>query len=319
MTLRTTACIGSGLIGQGWGTVFAAYGLDVMLQDERPEQLKDALLTIQKNLELLAEKGLFPKKGLRSALERIKTTRDLSEAVAQADYVQENTPDTYPVKKEVFRAMDAVSPEKTILASSSSGLLMSEIQTATRHPGRCLLVHPFLPIHLMPLVEIAGGKQTSPEVITETREFMDRLGKIPVVLKKEVPGYIVNRLQAALLREAMDLVDQGVAEPADIDIAFRNGMGLRDPIMGPLLRAYLAGNGLENFFAHFADSYRSRLEDLATWTEFPRSAMDKVLQSMPDSSVLQGKSLDELKGWRDRALIDILKLVSALPGGKSGT
>ena len=314
MPLHTTACIGSGLIGQGWATVFAAHGLEVILQDERPEQLQDALRTVQKNLELLEEKGLFPKGKVRSALERISTTPDLSEAVARADYVQENTPDNYPVKQEVYRAMDAAAPETTILASSSSGLLMSEIQTVTLNPERCLLVHPFLPIHLMPLVEIAGGNLTSPEVIVVTRDFMEDLGKIPVVLKKEVPGYIVNRLQAALLRESMDLVDQGVAEPEDIDTAFRNGMGLRDPIMGPLLRAYLAGNGLENFFAHFADSYRSRLEDLDTWTEFPRSAMDKVLQGMPDSSVLQGKSLEEFKDWRDRTLIDIMKCVGAAEG-----
>lgn len=310
MHIQTAACIGSGLIGLGWTTLFSSHGLRVMLQDEQQEQLNTALPTVKANLELLEERGFLVRGSSRSALERITTTRELSLAVAQADYVQENTPDNYLVKQEVFKAIDAAAPAEAILASSSSGLLMTKIQRATKRPKRCILVHPFLPIHLMPLVEIVGGEQTSPKVIAATRAFMEDLGKTPVVLKKEVPGYIVNRLQAALLREAMDLVDRGVAEPDDIDTAFRKGMGLRDPIMGPFLRAYLAGNGLENFFQHFEESYRTRLEDMATWTVFPQSVLAKVLHTVKDSKILQGKSLEEFKTWRDRKLIDFLKLLS---------
>ena len=233
----------------------------------------------------------------------------MGEAVRHADYVQESVLDRYEVKKKVFKKMDAAAPNHAILASSSSGLLMTEIQKATMRPQRCVLVHPVLPLYLIPLIEIAGGEQTSRETLTATYDFMERLGKAPVLLKREVPGYIINRLQAALLREAIDLVDKDVASAEEVDKAFCLGIGLRDPVIGPLLRIHLAGNGVERFFENYSESYRRRWETMETWTSIPLSAAKKIVESVKEMEVVRTKKLEEIKGWRDQMLVKLLKVI----------
>lgn len=198
---------------------------------------------------------------------------------------------------------------KTIIASSASGLLMSEIQTAVRYPSRCVLAHPFLPVHLIPLVEVVGGKLTTPETVATCFELMTDLGKRPVRLKKEVPGYIGNRLQAALLREAFDLVASGVADAEDVDEAFRSGAGLRDPFVGPLLRPHLAGNGIENFIRHYDRSYQKRWESMADWTAIPPSVAENVIREVMEMPQVRSQSINELKQWRDEQLVALLKLI----------
>jgi len=205
--------------------------------------------------------------------------------------------------------MDAMAPDHAILASSSSGLLMTEIQKVTTKPRRCVLVHPVLPVYLIPLVEIAGGEQTSRETLFAVRDFMRKLGKTPVVLKREVSGYIVNRLQAALLREAIDLVDKGVVSAEDVDRAFCVGIGLRDPMIGPFLRIHLAGGGVERFVENFSQSYRHRWETMETWTSIPPSAAEKMVRSVREMEVVRKKTLEEIKNWRDQMLVKLLKIV----------
>jgi 3-hydroxypropionate dehydrogenase (NADP+) len=205
--------------------------------------------------------------------------------------------------------MDAGAPDHAILASSSSGLLMTEIQRVATRPQRCLLVHPVLPVYLIPLVEIARGEQTSSETVTAAYDFMEKLGKIPVVLKREVPGYIVNRLQAALLREAIDLVDKDVASAEDVDKAFCMGIGLRDPIIGPFLRIHLAGGGVERFIENFSQSYRNRWETMETWTSIPPSAAKKIVKAVREMKVVREKTLEEIGNWRDELLVKLLKVI----------
>jgi hypothetical protein len=139
---------------------------------------------------------------------------------------------------------------------------------------------------------------------------MKMLGKIPVTLKREVPGYIVNRLQAALVREAIDLVDKGIVTAEEVDKAFCFGIGLRDPIIGPFLRIHLAGNGIERFFENYSESYRHRWETMETWTFIPGSAAGRVIQGVNEMEIVRSKSLDEIKSWRDQMLVQILKLLS---------
>jgi carnitine 3-dehydrogenase len=162
---------------------------------------------------------------------------------------------------------------------------------------------------LIPTVEIAGGEQTSRETVKATREFMERMGKSPVVLNREVPGYIVNRLQAALLREAIDLVDKGIASPEEVDKAFCNGTGLRDPLIGPFLRMHLAGNGIEGFIEHFGQSYRYRWETMETWTSIPSSALKAVVDGTKEMEIVRRKSLGEIRTWRDEMLVKLLELM----------
>ncbi|UCH08509.1 MAG: 3-hydroxyacyl-CoA dehydrogenase family protein, partial [Deltaproteobacteria bacterium] len=186
---------------------------------------------------------------------------------------------------------------------------MTEIQKVTKRPQRCVLAHPMLPVHLLPLVEIVGGKQTSADTVGETREFMKAMGKTPVVLNREIPGYIVNRLQAALLREAIDLVDKGIATAEDVDTAFRTGIGLRDPLFGPFLRIHLAGDGIERFFEHLSRSYQYRWETMETWTSIPPSAEKAVVRGVKEMEVVKKKTLEEIKLWRDEMLVRILKVL----------
>jgi 3-hydroxypropionate dehydrogenase (NADP+) len=307
--IHKVACIGAGLIGQDWATLFSSKGYEVVLQDLSETALEKSMRGVRSNLLFLEASNLLKQGEAEAALKRIKMSRFIGEAVGEADYIQESVPDDYDLKKQVFREMDAAAPDHAILASSSSGLLMTEIQKATTRPGRCVLVHPVLPVYLIPLVEIAGGEQTSHETTIAARDFMKKLGKIPVLLKREVSGYIVNRLQAALLREAVDLVDKGVASAEDVDKAFCMGIGLRDPVIGPFLRIHLAGGGVERFIENFSQSYRHRWETMETWTSIPPSAAEKIVRSVREMEVVRKKTLEEIRNWRDEMLVKLLKVI----------
>jgi 3-hydroxyacyl-CoA dehydrogenase len=306
--IKNVACVGSGLIGQGWATLFAAAGYAVTMQDLSDDKLKGATAQVDLNLRLLEDNGRLYQETAAGAYKHIQTTLSLAEAVTGADFVLESVPDNYTAKKTVFKEMDALAPGDTILASSSSGLLMSEIQTAVIRPERCVLVHPFLPVHLLPLVEVVGGDQTAPETVDITCRLMEKIGKTPVRLKKEVSGYIVNRLQAAILREAVDLVANGVASAEEVDRAFCTGMGMRDPFIGPLLRAYLAGDGIENFVAQYSESYRLRWESMATWNTISSPVRETLINSVNEMPMVRDNSLEKIKNWRDKMLMEILKL-----------
>jgi 3-hydroxypropionate dehydrogenase (NADP+) len=288
--------------------LFAAAGFEVVMQDISDDKLESGLDQVRLNLIHLEDNGRLQKQTAAGAYKTIRTTLSLAGAVEDADYILESVPDKYSAKKPVFKEMDALAPPDTILASSSSGLLMSEIQTAVTRPQRCVLVHPFLPVHLLPLVEVVGGDQTVPQTVEITCRLMEKIGKAPVRLKKEVSGYIVNRLQAALLREAMDLVASGVASAEEVDQAFCTGMGMRDPFIGPLLRAHLAGNGFESFVENYAESYRLRWESMATWNTVSSQVRDAVVASVNDMPIVRDNSLDDIKSWRDKMLMQMLKL-----------
>ena len=309
MKIRTVACVGAGLIGQGWSTLFCSKGLKVSLYDMTEDILRLSLDHISSSLRFLEANNLLKPGEASAALKRIKPTTDLAEAVANADYVQESVPDNYEIKKRVFQEMDAHAPHHAILASSASGLLMTEIQKVTKRPQRCVLAHPMLPAHILPLVEIVGGKQTSSDTVVTTQEFMKAMGKTPVVLNREIPGYIVNRLQAALLREAIDLVDKGIATAEDVDTAFCTGIGLRDPLLGPFLRIHLAGDGVERFFEHLSRSYQYRWETMETWTSIPQSAVKAVVQGVKEMGIVNKRTIEEIKHWRDEMLVRILKVL----------
>jgi 3-hydroxypropionate dehydrogenase (NADP+) len=309
MDVSKVACVGAGLIGQGWATLFSSQGLKVMVQDVTETILEKSMSRIQSNLIFLEANNLLKQGETQAALKRIETTTHIRDAVCQADYVQESVPDHYDRKKQVFKEMEASAPHHALLASSSSGLRMSEIQKTTTRPQRCLLVHPMLPVHLIPLVEIVGGKQTSRETLIAASDLMKKMGKIPVLLKREVPGYIVNRLQAALLREAMSLVDKDIASAEEVDKAFCTGIGLRHPIMGPFLRIHLAGKGVERFIENYSESYRYRWETMATWTSIPPSVAKKTIMGVKEMDVIRTKTLEEIENWRDEMLVKLLKVV----------
>lgn len=309
MGINKIVCVGAGLIGQGWATLFSSQGFEVILQDVSESILEELMRGIRAVLMFLEANNLLKQGGTDTVLGRIKTCTYIRDAVCHADYVQESVPDSYEIKKQVFKEMDGAAPNHAILASSSSGLLMTEIQRATKRPQRCLLVHPILPVYLIPVVEIVGGEQTSRETVMAAYHLMKELRRTPVLLKREVSGYIVNRLQAALLREAISLVDKGIASAEDVDRAFCMGPGLRDPLIGPFLRIHLAGKGVEGFIENYSQSYRYRWETMETWTSIPSSAAKKVVKEVKEMEVVRTKTLEEITNWRDEMLIKLLKVM----------
>jgi 3-hydroxypropionate dehydrogenase (NADP+) len=306
--VKRVACVGSGLVGQGWASLFALAGYQVTLEDVKEEFLDDAFERVESQIHFLEEAKLV--KGAKRAIKRLSRTTSLSEAVGRADFVQESVYESYDVKKEVYGKMDDVADQHVILSSSSSGLMMSEIQKAAkRYPERCIVAHPWNPSYLVPLVELSPGDHTSPKTIKKTYKLMEDIGKVPVVLRREVPGFIANRLSAALWREALNLVDTGVATVEDVDKAVVNGPGLRWAIMGPYLTYHLGGGkgGIEYLMRHIDVSKAKWLETMAKWTETPESAVEKAIKGVYELGLVKDHSFDELEEWRDNLLVDILK------------
>lgn len=306
--IERVACVGSGLVGQGWATLFAVNGYDVTMHDLTEEVLEGAVKRVRRHIRFFEEADLCH--DAEDALSRIETTTSLAEAVSDADYVQESIYESYDDKKVIFEEMDRVAPGEAIIASSTSGLLMTEIQRAMElHPERSIVAHPWNPVHLVPLVELSPGELTSPSTIERTYAIMESIGKVPVVLKKEVPGFIANRLSAALWREALDLVDRGVATVEDVDKAVRAGPGIRWAIMGPYLTYHLGGGagGIEYLMRHIGTKKAAWLETMAKWTITPESAMKKAIQGVEE--MVGDKTLRELESWRDEHLLALNRLL----------
>src|SRR3954464_16072266 len=248
--IRRIAIIGTGVIGASWTAQFLAKGLDVIATDVAPDSEASLRRFVAAAWPALERLGLSP----GGSQNRLTFTSDLTAAVRTADFVQENGPERIDFKKKLYRQLDELLPADVIIASSSSGLTMSAIQSdCPSHPERCVIGHPFNPPHLVPLVEIVGGAKTSEAPIERAAEFYTRLGKKAVRVRKEVPGHVANRLQAALAREVYYLVAEGVVSAADVDTALCWGPGLRWGIMGNMMLNHLGGGpgGIEHFFDQF--------------------------------------------------------------------
>lgn len=309
MNMKNVACVGVGTIGHSWATLFATKGYNVSVYDMSSDLLKSAMERIKASADFLAEKGLITKKDAETALNRIKVTSEMSECVAGADYVQESAFESYEVKRKIFSEIDKAN-ESAVIATSSSGLLMTEIQKAAKKPERCIVAHPWNPPLLLRLVELVPGEKTSQQTVQTTYELMEKLDKTPVVVKKEVPGFIGNRIQAALWREALSLVDNGVASVEDVDRAVRAGPGARWAIMGPFLTLHLGGGpgGLKyhiDTIQHGFNEYWKTMED---WKLMPYHAAKKAIEGVEQLPMVKEKTLQELIKWRDNRLVEILKI-----------
>jgi 3-hydroxypropionate dehydrogenase (NADP+) len=309
MSIKNVACVGVGTIGHSWATLFALKGYDVTVYDMSPELLKSAMDRIKASAEFLAEKGLIAKRDAEAALGRIRITSEMSKCVSGADYIQESAFESYDVKKKIFSEIDRVN-SSAIIATSSSGLLMTEIQKATTKPERCLVAHPWNPPLLLRLVELVPGEKTSREAIQTTYEFMEKLGKTPVVVKKEVPGFIGNRLQAALWREALNLVNNGVASVEDVDRACWAGPGSRWAIMGPFLTLHLGGGpgGLRYHIDTIQHGFNEYWKSMDDWKQIPYHAAKKAIEGVEQLPIVKEKTLPEMVKWRDDKLVKIVKL-----------
>ncbi|MEM0091953.1 MAG: 3-hydroxyacyl-CoA dehydrogenase family protein [Saccharolobus sp.] len=309
-TIRKVSVIGAGIIGAGWATLLSTKGYKTFLYTEKKETLEKGLEKIRGYLNVLKEVGML-NDPIDEYMKNITPTIELNEAINDTDFVIEAIIEDYEAKKKLFNQLDNKLSKDVVIASSTSGLLMTEIQKAMlKYPERGVIAHPWNPPHLLPLVEIVPGEKTSKETLDQTRSFMESLDRIVVVLKKEVPGFIGNRLAFALFREAVNLVDEGVATVEDIDKVMTSAIGLRWAFMGPFLTYHLGGGegGIEYFFSKgFGYGANEWMHSLAKWDKFPYTAVKKVIEQMKEYEQIKGKSFQELSKWRDKMLIKVYR------------
>jgi 3-hydroxyacyl-CoA dehydrogenase len=302
--IQSIAIIGTGVIGASWTALYLAKGLNVAATDVAPNAETALRRFVESAWPALKRLGLAP----GASRLNLKFTTALAEAVKGADLVQENGPERIDFKKELYGQLDKLLPPNVIIASSSSGLTMSEIQSgAPSHPERCVIAHPFNPPHLVPLVEIVGGAKTSEATIRRAAEFYASIGRRTVRLNKEMPGHIANRLQAALAREVYYLVSEGVVSAADVDTALCWGPGLRWGIMGNMMLNHLAGGpgGIEHFFQQFSGPMTAWWKTLGSPVLTPE-AQKKLIDSV--HAEVGSRTIADLAAERDEVLLGLLEL-----------
>ena len=309
-SIRRLAIVGTGVIGASWAALFLAKGLEVVATDPAPGAEARLREFVTKAWPALERLGLSP----GASKSNLRFNADLAEALKGVDFVQENGPERLDFKQKLYGQLDALLPANVIIASSSSGLPMSEIQKgAMLHPERCVIGHPFNPPHLIPLVELVGGKRTSEETIGRADEFYTSIGKDTVRIRKELPGHVANRLQAALAREVYSLVADGVLSAKDVDTALSSGPGLRWGIMGNMMINHLAGGpgGIEHFFEQFAGPLQVSFKGLGN-PELSPEVQKILIDGVHDE--VGSRTIEELENERDELLLGLLELRAAAEG-----
>ncbi|MGC2265181.1 MAG: 3-hydroxyacyl-CoA dehydrogenase NAD-binding domain-containing protein [Candidatus Acidiferrales bacterium] len=301
--IRKVAIVGTGLIGASWAAQYLARGLDVIATDPAPNAEANLRKCVDEAWKLLTVVGL----AADASRDRLTFTADMKEAVSKADFVQESVPEQIVLKAKVFAQMDEVTPPDSILASSASGITMDIIQSSCKHPERCVIGHPFNPPHVIPLVEVVGGAKTSEAAIERAMTFYASIGKKPIRLRKSLPGHVGNRLQAALYREVLYLIQQGVVSVEDADIAVCYGPGLRWGVMGPSLQWHLGGGpgGIHHFVEHFMDGFVGQMRKL----EMP-DVTPALMQTVIDGVLKEanGQSVEQLAQAENNVVLELVAL-----------
>ncbi|MEU5450712.1 MULTISPECIES: 3-hydroxyacyl-CoA dehydrogenase NAD-binding domain-containing protein [Streptomyces] len=306
--VRRVACVGAGVIGGGWAAHFLARGYDVTAWDPAPDAAVRLRRLIAAAWPALERLGLAE----GASQDRLTVTATLEEAVAEAQFVQESAPEKLELKRGLLARLDAAAPAGTVIASSTSGYPMTDMQTEAADPGRLVVGHPFNPPYLIPLVEVVGGERTTPAAVDWTSRFYTVAGKSVITMDREVPGFIANRLQEALWREALHMVANGEATVAEIDASITEGPGLRWAVMGPMLTFALAGGegGMAHMLDHFGPSLKS------PWTRLEAPELDRALYEAVVAGceeAADGRGIADLVAERDRGVIDVLRATGRLP------
>lgn len=311
--ITRVACIGGGVIGSSWAIQFAMHGLDVALYDINDEQLAKSRAQMDKSLDALLRYEAIDTSRCEEIVRKITFTTDMSAAVEGAQFIQESGPERLEIKQSILAQVEQFAAVEAIYASSTSGLLISDIAAKAQHPERCIGAHPYNPPHLIPLVELTSCEKTDDGVVQLAYDFYQSIGKEAVLLQKECPGFIANRLQLALYREVQDLVMRGVCSVEDADKALVYGPGIRWAIFGHNMIMQLGNpGGLTGMVQMLGNSGDRWLEDMASWTHQPdnwaevaQPGVDREMANFPDHI---GHTNDECRAYRDKMLIDILKL-----------
>ncbi|WP_127112785.1 3-hydroxyacyl-CoA dehydrogenase NAD-binding domain-containing protein [Shimia sediminis] len=307
MEFAHTACLGGGVIGASWAALFLASGRSVALFDPASDIEVSVRNYIETAWPTLTDLGLT-ENGNPDAICFLKTA---AEAVAGAAFIQENVPERLPIKHATFAEIEPVLDRGAIVASSASGLMLSQMQGGWQDPARFVLGHPFNPPHLIPLVEVLGNDQTAEGVVDEAQRFYEAVGKVTIRLNKEKNGHVANRLQAAIWREAISLVIEGVASVEDVDKAIWAGPGLRWAAMGPTMLFHLGAGegGLQAFCDHFSDTFNGWWDDLGQ-VYLTEDVAKTLIRGVEDAA--DGQSPAELSARRDALILAMQKATSSL-------
>jgi len=302
-SIHRIAIVGTGVIGASWAACYLARGFDVVATDPAPNAEAKLRAYVKEAWELLSANGL----AVGASLDRLSFTSNLKDALAHADFVQENGPEKPDFKIKLFADMDEATPADSIIASSSSGLTMDVIQSGCKRPERCVIGHPFNPPHIIPLVEVVGGAKTSEETVQRAMAFYASIGKKAIRLYKALPGHVANRFQAALYKEVLYLVQQGVLSVEDADAAICYGPGLRWGVIGPSLQWHLGGgpDGIHHFMEHLMQPLAGMIAALT-----PPNITDDLKQSVVDGVLreAQNRSVEQLSKQENQVLMGLLSL-----------
>lgn len=300
--VRTVTCVGAGVIGGGWVAYFLARGYDVIAWDPAPDAEARLRHLVDAAWPSLTELGLA--EGADRG--RLTYEPDLARAVAGTDFVQESAPEDLALKVRLLADLDAATPAHVVISSSTSGYPMSDMQVSCERPGRTVVGHPFNPPYLIPLVEVVGGRESDADAVEWTSAFYRVAGKSVITMDREVPGFIANRLQEALWREALHMVAAGEATVEQIDQSIVDGPGLRWPVMGPMLTFHLAGG--QGGMAHMLDHFGPSL--LEPWTRLVAAELTPTLRDAVVDGCdreAQGRTIDDLVAERDAGVIAVLR------------
>lgn len=303
-SIETVGIVGAGLVGSGWSVIFALAGLQVRIFDADPLIRSQALARASTAMNEMAAVGLADE--TEAAISRITVCDTMADAVVDADYVQESVFERRDVKAEIASQIGALIRPDAVVGSSSSGIPASAFTEAAPHRERFLVVHPVNPPHIVPVVELVPAPWTEPDVLTRVRSFMEQIGRAPVVLTREIEGFLLNRLQGALLNEAFALLEDGYASAADIDATVSQGLGLRWCFMGPFETIDLnAPGGLDDYASRLEPLYRSVAQSRTEVRGWSPSLIEKADRER--RAVLPKSELPARRDWRDRMLLHLVK------------
>ncbi len=306
------AVVGAGLIGRSWIRVFARAGFRTRVFDPEPAQVERAVAWARAAARADVDLGLCSSAAARDEARRIVRCATLAEAVAGVAYVQESGPEAAGAKRAIFRDLDAAAAPHVALGSSTSAHDMTVIAQGLPGAARCIVAHPVNPPHVIPLVEVVEGAETRADVTAAVVALLRRAGMAPVVLDRYAPGFVLNRLQAALLREAVALVGAGVASPEVVDIVVRDGLGLRWALLGPFGTGHVnADGGVGSYLGAYGDAYRSIWKDLAAAPSLDADVIEAIVKGL-DATYGEG-AVAELSAWRDRMVRRIIRLKAEDP------
>ncbi|MBN9062065.1 MAG: hypothetical protein BGP06_14075 [Rhizobiales bacterium 65-9] len=301
---KSVAIIGTGLIGRGWAVVFARAGYAVRLWDGAPAAAQEALPHVGESLRDMSEVGLVP--DLAAAQARLSVASDLSQALAGAAWAQESVREDADVKRDVCRAMDAAAGPDTILASSTSAIPGSVFLADLPGRDRCIVAHPANPPHLMPVVELAPSPWHADAFVQRCAAFLSGVGQVPVVVRHEAVGFVMNRLQAAVIGEAMSLVAKGVVDPDGLDAVMKHSLGLRWSFLGPFETMDLnAPAGFLDYARRYGSTYATLSSDLTVAAPWSDAAMERIEAAR--RAATPAGSVTARQRWRDRRLMRLLK------------